>query len=141
MVAAVVAVVSVSALAVGVPQQINYQARIEANGVPFDGVGQFKFAIVDQAGTNTYWSNDGTSVGGNAPSNAVALNVSGGLLNAMLGNASYPNMVPIAVPTFSRADAHVRMWFGGADGTTLERLSPDRPLGSVLGATRLAPTA
>jgi len=56
-----------------VPEQINYQAKIEANGVPFDGVGQFKFAVVDRGGTNTFWSNDGTGIGASEPSNAVSL--------------------------------------------------------------------
>jgi hypothetical protein len=118
-------------LAANVPEQINYQAKIEANGVPFDGVGHFKFAIVDHGGTNTYWSNDGTSTNGTEPTAAVSLNVHGGLLNTMLGDASHANMTPIQAMTFSHPDAHIRMWFGGADGTTFEHLLPDKALGSV----------
>ena len=38
--------------AANVPEQINYQAKIEANGVPFDGVGKLKVAIVDQGETH-----------------------------------------------------------------------------------------
>ena len=30
-----------------VPQLINYQGRVAAGGVNFDGTGQFKFALVD----------------------------------------------------------------------------------------------
>ncbi|NQT94559.1 MAG: hypothetical protein HQ559_17520 [Lentisphaerae bacterium] len=119
------------AVAANVPEQMNYQAKIEASGVPFDGVGQFKFAIVDAGGTNTYWSNDGTSEDGDEPTNAVSLNVSGGLLNVMLGNAAHPNMTPMPASTFTEADAQIRMWFGGKDGAAFEKLSPDRPLGSV----------
>ena len=66
-----------------------------------------------------------------APSNAVALTVRGGLLNTMLGDASHANMTPIPASTFSHPDAHIRMWFGGSGGESFEKLSPDRPLGSV----------
>lgn len=114
-----------------VPQQVNYQAKVEAEGVPFDGVGQFKFAIVDPAGTNTYWSNDGTSTGGGEPTNAVSLNVSGGLLNVMLGDASHPHMQSLPASAFLHPDTWLRAWFGGGDGAVFERLAPDSKLASV----------
>jgi hypothetical protein len=129
--ALLVVTVAASVFAADVPEQINYQAKIEANGVPFDGVGHFKFAIVGHGHTNTYWSNDGTRVGGGEPTNAVALSVHGGLLNTMLGDASHGNMTPIPASTFAHPDAHIRMWFGGSDGTDFEHLVPDKPLGSV----------
>jgi hypothetical protein len=62
---------------------------------------------------------------------AVSLDVAGGSLNTMLGDASHANMTPIPASTFTHPDAHIRMWFGGKDGTTFEKLVPDRPLGSV----------
>ena len=124
----VLATLSIAATA---PEQINYQAKVETRGVPFDGVGQFKFAIVDEAGTNTYWSNDGTSVAGNAPSNPVSLNVKGGLLNVILGNESYPNMQGIPATVFSHPDAWFRVWFGGETGIAFERLVPDTKMASV----------
>lgn len=127
----VLVVCSTVCLAANVPEQINYQAKIEVSGVPFDGVGQFKFAVVDDDGTNTYWSNDGTSVAGGEPSNAVSLAVHGGLLNTMLGDASHANMTPIPAATFVHPDAHVCIWFGGANGSAFEKLSPNRRLGSV----------
>jgi len=114
-----------------IPEQINYQAKVEADGVPFDGAGQFKFAIVDSAGSNTFWSNDGSSVDGSEPTSAVALNVNGGLLNVMLGNESYPNMSAVPASTFAGPDTWLRMWFGGSAGTTFEKLSPDSHLASV----------
>jgi hypothetical protein len=129
--ARVLALVVSSSFAGTAPEQINYQAKIDANGVPFDGVGHFKFAIVDHGGTNTYWSNDGMSTNAVEPTAAVSLNVSGGLLNVMLGNAAHPNMIAIPASTFAHPDAHIRMWFGGADGTAFEHLVPDKPLGSV----------
>ena len=130
-VVAALAVLGICVFAATAPEQINYQARVETQGVPFDGVGQFKFAIVDEAGTNTYWANDGTSVGGNEPSNAVSLNVKGGLLAVRLGDESYPNMTKIPASVFDQQDRHVRLWFGGKDGSSFEKLMPDNPLASV----------
>src|SRR4051812_44352901 len=62
-----------------VPQIINYQGRVVVGTSNFNGSGQFKFALVAADGTTTYWSNDSTSVGGSAPTNAVGLAVSNGL--------------------------------------------------------------
>lgn len=118
-------------LAATAPEQVNYQCKVEMQGVPFDGVGKFKFAIVDQAGTNTYWSNDGASVAGSVPSNAVSLNVKGGLLSVRLGDESYPSMTKIPASVFEQQDRHVRLWFGGKTGASVEKLSPDNPLSSV----------
>ena len=46
-----------------VPQLFNYQRCVAVDGVKFDGSGQFEFALVSSAGTATYWSDGGTSVG------------------------------------------------------------------------------
>ena len=62
-----------------VPQLINYQGRVLAGSTNFDGSGQFKFALVNTAGTTTYWSNNGTSVNGSEPNAAVTLIVTKGL--------------------------------------------------------------
>ena len=58
---------AVTALHAQEPRLINYQGRVAVGGVNFDGSGQFKFAIVDAAGTTSYWSNDGTSTAGSEP--------------------------------------------------------------------------
>jgi hypothetical protein len=100
-------------------------------GGPFDGVGKFKFAIVDQTGTNTFWSNDGTSTNGVEPTAAVSLNVKGGILSVRLGDESYPNMMKIPASVFLNPDTWMRVWFGGAAGTTFEKLAPDSKLASV----------
>ena len=42
-----------------VPQIINYQGRVLSGSTNFDGSGSFKFALVNAAGTTTYWSNNG----------------------------------------------------------------------------------
>jgi hypothetical protein len=47
---------------------------------PFSGTGHFKFAIVDAAGTVSYWSNDGASTAGDEPTQAVSLAVDRGCL-------------------------------------------------------------
>ena len=120
-----------ASFAVTAPEQINYQAKVEANGVPFDGTGHFKFAVVDSAGTNTFWSNDGTSTAGSEPTGAVQLNVNGGLLNVMLGDASKANMTNLPASVFLNPDTWLRVWFGGSAGTSFERLAPDSKLASV----------
>ena len=50
----------------GAPGVVSYQGQVKVGGAPFSGTGYFKFAIVDLAGTTSYWSNDGTSSGGGA---------------------------------------------------------------------------
>ena len=39
-----------------IPRLLHHQGRMAVEGVPFDGSGQFKFALVDGGGT-TFWSN------------------------------------------------------------------------------------
>lgn len=48
------------------------------NGVNFDGQGFFKFALVNAAGSVTYWSNDNTSVSGGEPTQSIEVTVTGG---------------------------------------------------------------
>ena len=43
-----------------VPILLNYQGRVAVGTVNFDGPGQFRFALVNPAGTTAYWSNDGS---------------------------------------------------------------------------------
>ena len=59
----------------GVPQLLNYQGRVAVGGVNYSGTGQFKFALVNADGTETYWSNDGSSAAGSEPTAAVSLSV------------------------------------------------------------------
>ena len=41
-----------------VPSIINYQGRLSASGTNlFNGPGQFKFALVNNGASQTYWSN------------------------------------------------------------------------------------
>ena len=114
-----------------VPQLLNYQGRVAVGTVNFDGSGSFKFALVNAAGTTTYWSNDGTSTTGDEPVAAVALTVTKGLWSALLGDTALTNMTAIPAGVFANADVRLRVWFNdGTNGSQL--LTPDQ---------RLAPAA
>src|SRR5947209_4225218 len=75
-----------------VPQSISYQGRVTVGGTNFDGTGQFKFELVDGTGATTFWSNDGTNLGGGEPEEAVSLTVTKGLYSVLLGDTTLPNM-------------------------------------------------
>src|SRR5690242_8323465 len=95
-----------------IPQIMNYQGRVVVGTTNFNGTGQFRFALVNAAGTTTYWSNDGTSVNGSQPTNAVSLTVTNGLYSVLLGDTTIANMT-VAIPTsaFSNSDVRLRVWF------------------------------
>lgn len=119
------------AFGASVPQQMNYQGKVDVNGVPYNGVGQFKFAIVDTTGTLTLWSNDGTSIGGGETTSSVSLNVADGLFSVRLGDTSYGGMTqPLTPSVFDQPARWLRIWF--SDGTHgFQRLGPDQQLSSV----------
>ena len=113
-----------------VPQLISYQGRVAVGTVNFDGTGQFKFALVNGAGTTTYWSNDGTSTAGSQPTAAVALTVTKGLYSVLLGDAALANMTAIPAGVFNNADVRLRVWFNdGTNGSQL--LTPDQRIAAV----------
>lgn len=113
-----------------VPNILNYQGRIAVRGVNFDGAGQFKFALVNNGGTTTFWSNDGTSIAGSQPVAAVGLTVTKGLYSVMLGNTGVANMSSIPATVFNNADVWLRVWFNdGSNGFQL--ITPDQRIGSV----------
>ena len=114
---------------------IDYQGKIAVSGVNFDGAGQFKFALVNQSGDTTYWSHDGTSVGGAEPTTHVVRTVTKGLYSIVLGDTTILNSVGAPVlaldPTaFDHPEVHLRVWFN--DGTNgFQVLSPDRRVAAV----------
>ncbi len=105
-----------------VPGILNYQGRVVVNGTNFDGTGQFKFALVNNGASQTYWSN------GN---NAVSLTVTKGLCSVLLGDTSIANMTyAIPVTVFTNADVRLHVQFN--DGVTgFQPLSPDPRLAAV----------
>lgn len=119
-----------SLLPAQVPQLINYQGRVVVGTTNFDGTGQFRFALVNANGTTTYWSNDGTSVNGSQPTNAVSLAVAKGLYSVLLGDATLPNMTIVPATVFTNPDVRLRVWFNnGTTGSQL--LSPDQRIAAV----------
>lgn len=113
-----------------VPSLLNYQGRVIVNNVNFEGTGQFKFALVNAAGATTYWSNDGTSLAGAQPTNAVSLTVTKGLYSVLLGDTTLPNMTAVPASVFDNTDVRLRVWFNdGVSGSLL--LSPDQRIASV----------
>ena len=115
-------------------EKLNYQGRVVVGSANFDGTGHFKFAIIKDGGATTYWSNDGTSVGGSQPTNAVDVAVSKGLFSVRLGDdESYTNMtdIPSAAFNSSPGGRFLRIWFNdGVNGFQL--LTPDEPIQRAL---------
>ena len=129
-----------------VPPFLNYQGRVAVNGVNFDGTGQFKFALINGAGTTTYWSNspDLPPIGGGpadgVPDFAVSLTVTKGLYSVLLGDSTLANMNGIPFTIFANPDVRLRVWFNdGTNGTQL--ITPDQPIASAGYAMRSATAA
>lgn len=114
------------------PTLVSYQGRVQVSGAPFTGTGYFKFAIVNQAGNTTYWSNDGSSSGGSEPTNAVSLPVSNGLFTVLLGDTSLAGMTQqLMASVFSGYDRYLRVWFRAGGSGSFTRLTPDTPITAV----------
>ena len=108
-----------------VPQLLNYQGRVAVDAVNFEGAGQFRFALVDDTGATTFWSNDGTSAAGSEPTAAVSLPVGKGLYSVLLGDLALINMTAIPASVFTNPDVRLRVWFDdGVNGSQL--LTPDQ---------------
>jgi hypothetical protein len=120
-----------STLPAQVPQIMNYQGRVVVGTTNFDGSGQFKFALVNAAGTTTYWSNDGTSSAGSQPTHAVSLTVTKGLYSVLLGDTTIANMSSaIPATVFTNSDVRLRVWFNdGTNGSQL--LAPDQRISAA----------
>ena len=113
-----------------VPGLLNYQGRVFVGSTAFEGNGQFKFALVNQDGSQSYWMNsvDGNSNG--QPDHSVTIGVNAGLYSVVLGDAAIPNMDGISPSIFSNSDVYLRVWFD--DGISgFQQLLPDRRLVAV----------
>lgn len=113
------------------PGILSYQGRVLVSSAPFTGTGQFKFALVNAAGSTTFWSNDGTSTNGSEPTAAVSLAVNNGLYSVLLGDTTISGMTQaIPATAFDNADVRLRIWFNdGTNGSKL--LSPDQRIAPV----------
>ena len=115
----------------GAPTVVSYQGQVAIDGVQFEGIGYFKFAVVDATGTISYWSNDGTSAGGGEPVAAISLSVSGGLFDVMLGDTGLAGMSePLNADAFDADESYLRVWFSATD-SDYQLLTPDRRIASV----------
>lgn len=105
----------------------SYQGKVKVQGQNFDGTGLFKFAIVNNAGNISLWSNDQTSTGGAEPTDYVAIGVSDGIFNVMIGDPDI-GMEPINNVIFNQANKiKLRIWFSdGIHG--FQQLLPDRQI-------------
>jgi len=124
---------SLSSSATSSPTTISYQGRVWVNGQPYNGMGQFRFAIVNNAATLAYWSNDGTGLANPpfTPTASVTLSVSNGLFNVRLGDTTLAGMTrPITQGIFLAPERSLRVWFNdGVNG--FQRLTPDVVLAAV----------
>lgn len=116
----------------GAPTVVNYQGQVRVAGQPYSGTGHLKFAIVDQAGATTFWSNDGTSSDGGEPTAAVPLPVSSGLFTVLLGDTSLDGMTRALGPAvFGAPERYLRVWFSTSAAGPFQRLEPDRRIAAV----------
>ncbi len=129
-----------------IPLMIPHRGTVNVDGIPFNGPGLFKFAIInghtdcnpDTLGPEcvTFWSNDNSSSQGSAPDNAIKIDVSAGNFSIKLGDSSLLNtdeatpMPQVLSTVFDASETYLRVWFDdGVNG--LQVLSPDRQLLSV----------
>ena len=118
-----------------VPTLINYQGRMVVDGVNFSGDGQFKFAFVNTAGNETYWSHDNSSSAGAEPSTHVVLPVLSGLYAVLLGDAKVkistgPSMQSVTAAALNHSEVYLRIWFK-AGTTSFQQLLPDQRIAAV----------
>jgi hypothetical protein len=121
-----------SSLQGGAPTVVSYQGQVTLDGAPYTGDGYFKLAIVDTAGSISYWSNDGSSTGGAEPATAVQLAVSDGLFSVLLGDTTVAGMTqPLTASVFSQPDCYLRVWFSTNSDGPFEPLAPDTHIAAV----------
>ena len=96
------------------PEILHHQGRLSVESVNFDGIGQFRFALVTgDPVTETLWTHDGSGVGlpGAMPSSALPLPVVKGHYGYSLGEG---NPIPSAV---FESNEDVRLRFVGLSWT------------------------
>ncbi len=113
-----------------VPRVVEHRGQIEVDNLPYEGVGSFKFALIEGATGATLWSNDGTSAEGAEPVWPVELSVHEGRYRVLLGDPALPQMSALPPGVFDHDDVRLRIWFG--DGSVAsQRLEPDEQIAAV----------
>ncbi len=114
-----------------VPGILNYQGRVTVSNVSHDDPGFFKFALVNSAGTETYWSHDDTSENGSEPASSVELTVTKGLFAVNLGDTTIPNMMePVPAGVFENEEVYLNVWFS-TDDSVFNELTPRLRISAV----------
>jgi hypothetical protein len=128
--------VSLAAASAQVPSILNYQGRVTVGGTNFNGIGQFKFALVRN--DNTFvWRNDGATTSGE-PAAAVDALVQQGLYSTLLGDTTLSNMAAIPAEVFTNSNIGLRVWFSAGGTNPFVLLTPDQRIGSAGYALRAA---
>ncbi len=128
---AVLLLMFLSAMTVhAVPLLLNFQGRVTVDGTVFSGTGQFKFALVNADGSQSYWSNDDSSSAGAEPTAAIAITVTNGNYALHLGDASLANMGSLQASVFENDPIYLRVWFSD-DTNGFEQLGADHRITSV----------
>jgi hypothetical protein len=88
------------------------------------------FRSVNANGSTSYWSNDGTSISGAAPTSPVTLTVTKGLYSVLLGDTALANMTALSATALNHDDVRLRVWFN--DGSRgFQQISPDQRLAAT----------
>jgi hypothetical protein len=117
-----------------IPLTLRYQGHVRVQGVPFEGVGQFKFALLDGA-SNTLWSHDGSSVTGAEPTSSVGVTVQRGIYEIGIGDVNVANMAALPNQIFANPKVVLRVWFND-NQNGFQQLTPDREISAVAFAIR-----
>jgi hypothetical protein len=130
-----------TAHAESIPLMIPHSGTVSVDGAPFNGAGQFKFAIINKGcitgvGCVFHWTNEKNNDPPEIePATWITLTVTNGIFGIKLGdvglvNNNAANMPEIPVSAFSDPETYLRIWFN--DGQhNFQLLAPDRQLVSV----------
>jgi N-acetylneuraminic acid mutarotase len=113
-----------------VPAVLSFHGRILVGSNVFSGTGQFKFALVNTNGSQSFWVNSPDANLDGEPDNAVSITVDRGLYSAPLGDTNLANMAAISPAVFTNHNVSLRVWFN--DGIIgFQALAPDQRITSV----------
>ena len=91
----------------------------------FEGTGEFKFALVNVDGSQTYWRNAADSDLNGEPDGAVSLVINHGLYSVLLGDTNIAHMAMLPAEVFTNSALYLRAWFN--DRTNgFQVLNPDQ---------------
>jgi len=122
------------------PGLLNFQGRVLVGGAVFEGEGQFKFALVNDDGSELYWGNASDGDQDGQPDQAVSVPVSAGLYSVLLGDTALANMASIPAEAFANNPLYLRVWFDDQENGYAQ-LTPDQrvvPAGYALVAGTVA---